>query len=36
MGMEVVASSPEVYGEWIRTEVSKWRPLIQSLKIQLE
>ncbi len=36
MGMEVVASTPDVYGEWIRAEVGKWRPLIQQLKIQLE
>lgn len=35
-GMEVVASSPEAYGEWLRTEVAKWRPIIQNLKIQLE
>ena len=35
-GMEVVGSTPAVYGEWMRSEVNKWRPLIQSLKIQAE
>ena len=35
-GMEVVGSNPEVYGQWLRTEVAKWRPIIQGLKIQLE
>ena len=35
-GMEVVASNPEVYGQWLRAEVAKWRPIIQNLKIQLE
>ena len=34
-GMEVVASTPEVYGEWIRGEVQTWGPLIQQLHIQL-
>jgi tripartite-type tricarboxylate transporter receptor subunit TctC len=35
-GMEVVGSTAEVYGEWLKTEVAKWRPIIQSLKIQIE
>ncbi len=35
-GMEVVASNPEVYGQWLRAEIAKWRPIIQNLKIQLE
>ena len=34
--MEVVASSAEVYGEWLRTEIAQWRPIIEALKIQLE
>ena len=35
-GMEVVASSPEVYGEWLRTEIGKWRPIIEKLKIRVD
>jgi tripartite-type tricarboxylate transporter receptor subunit TctC len=35
-GMEVVGSTAEVYGEWLKTEVAKWRPIIQALKIQVE
>ena len=35
-GMEVVGSTPEAYGEWIRNEIGKWRPIIQSLKLQIE
>jgi tripartite-type tricarboxylate transporter receptor subunit TctC len=34
-GMEVVASTPEVYGDWIRDQVKIWGPLIQSLNIKL-
>ena len=35
-GQEVIGSSPAVYAEWMRSEVGKWRPLIQSLKISAE
>jgi tripartite-type tricarboxylate transporter receptor subunit TctC len=35
-GMEVVASGSGPYNDWVRTEVNKWRPLIQALKIQAE
>ena len=35
-GMEVVASSPGVYGEWLRTEIGKWRPIIEKLKIRVD
>jgi tripartite-type tricarboxylate transporter receptor subunit TctC len=35
-GMEVVGSTPDVYGEWLRTEINKWRPIIQSLNIKID
>ena len=35
-GYEVVASSPEVFGEWIRTETSKWARIIREQKITLD
>ena len=35
-GMEVVGSSAEVYGEWLKTEINKWRPIIQSLNIRID
>lgn len=35
-GMEVVASTPEMYGEWLRTEIGKWRPIIEKLKIRVD
>ena len=34
-GMEVVASTPEVYGEWIREQVQTWGPVIKSLNIKV-
>lgn len=35
-GMEVAASTPEAYGEWIRNQVNKWGPIIRSLQIRLD
>lgn len=35
-GMEVAASTPEAYGEWIRAQMGKWGPIIRSLKIRLD
>ena len=35
-GMEVVASAPGVYGEWVRDQVNKWGPMIRSLRIKLD
>lgn len=35
-GYEVVASTPEVFGEWIRTESSKWARIIREQKITLD
>jgi tripartite-type tricarboxylate transporter receptor subunit TctC len=35
-GYEVVASTPEVFGEWIRTETSKWSRIIREQKITLD
>ena len=35
-GYEVVASSPEVFGEWVRTESSKWARIIRERKITLD
>ena len=35
-GYEVVASSPEAFGEWVRTESSKWARIIREQKITLD
>jgi len=35
-GYEVVASTAEVFGEWIRTETSKWARIIREQKITLD
>mgnify|MGYP001347410160 CR=1 FL=1 len=35
-GMEVVASTPQEYADWIRDQVQKWGPIIRSLKIRLD
>lgn len=34
-GMEVVASTPEVYAEWVHEQMQTWGPIIQSLHIKL-
>ena len=34
-GMEVVASTPEVYAEWVHEQMKTWGPIIQSLHIKL-
>ena len=35
-GYEVVASTPEVFGDWIRTESSKWARIIREQKITID
>ena len=35
-GYEIVASTPEVFGEWVRTETSKWARIIREQKITLD
>ena len=35
-GVEIVASSPEVFGDWIRAESQKWGRVIRERKITLE
>jgi tripartite-type tricarboxylate transporter receptor subunit TctC len=34
-GMEVVASTPEAYGDWIREQMQTWGPIIKALNINL-
>lgn len=35
-GYEVVASTPEAFGEWVRTESSKWARIIREQKITID
>ena len=35
-GYEVVASTPEAFGEWVRNESSKWARIIREQKITLD
>ena len=35
-GYEIVASTPEVFGEWVRAETGKWGRIIREQKITLD
>ena len=34
MNLEPVANSPEEFGEWIKTEIPRWRKVIDDAKIK--